>query len=167
MNSAIATKLNVLESAIVRIEEWAHVLFVVVKGLGARFVSKKVVEKKMETVLSIGAMEAIGNRWQKNGMDRIYFEVASLVSGLSNSKKRKIAGAKLYFDVDDHGFYDSINDSSIAKEAIASIRESCSVTQTVSTPCVSDNAKPYPGAMMTSTGDWVSAEEWDDIEGDM
>jgi len=45
MNSAIATKLNVLESAIVRIEEWAHVLFVVVKGLGARFVSKKVVKE--------------------------------------------------------------------------------------------------------------------------
>ena len=57
MNSAIATKLNVLESAIVRIEEWAHVLFVVVKGLGARFVSKKVVEEKMETVLSIGAQK--------------------------------------------------------------------------------------------------------------
>ena len=45
MNSAIATKLNVLESAIVRIEEWAHVLFVVVKGLGARFVSKKVLKE--------------------------------------------------------------------------------------------------------------------------
>jgi hypothetical protein len=41
--AAIATKLNVLESAIVRIEEWASVMFVVVKGLGARFVSKKVV----------------------------------------------------------------------------------------------------------------------------
>ena len=167
MKTAIATKLNILESAIVRIEEWAHVLFVVIKGIGARFVSKKVVEEKMETVLSIGAMEAIGNRWQKSGMDRIYFDVVSLVSGLSNSKKRKIAGGKLYFDLDDHGFYDSINDSSIAKEAIASIRESCSVTQPVSVPCASDNAKPYPGAMMTSTGDWVSAEKWDDIEGDM
>ena len=43
MNSSIAAKLNVLESAIIRIEEWAHVLFVVVKGLGARFVSKEVV----------------------------------------------------------------------------------------------------------------------------
>jgi hypothetical protein len=45
--AAIATKLNVLESAIVRVEEWANVMFVVVKGLGARFVSKKVVENKM------------------------------------------------------------------------------------------------------------------------
>lgn len=50
MNSAIAAKLNVLESAIVRIEEWVNVLFVVVKGLGARFVSKKIVEIKVETI---------------------------------------------------------------------------------------------------------------------
>ena len=49
MNSLIAAKLNVLETAIVRIEEWTHVLFVVVKGLGARFVSKKVVEVKKMT----------------------------------------------------------------------------------------------------------------------
>lgn len=52
MNTAIATKLNVLESAIVRIEEWTHVLFVVVKGLGGRFVSKKVIkeEKKVDRI---------------------------------------------------------------------------------------------------------------------
>ena len=40
--TTIATHLNVLESAITKTEEWANVLFVVVKGLGARFVSKKV-----------------------------------------------------------------------------------------------------------------------------
>jgi hypothetical protein len=39
---AIATHLNVLETAIVKIEEWANVIFVVAKGVGARFVSKKV-----------------------------------------------------------------------------------------------------------------------------
>ena len=50
--TAIATKLNVLESAIVRIEEWASVMFVVVKGLGARFVSKKAVEAKPMNVNS-------------------------------------------------------------------------------------------------------------------
>lgn len=56
--AAIATKLNVLESAIVRIEEWAHVLFVVAKGVGARFVSKKIgVEKKMERITLEQAQE--------------------------------------------------------------------------------------------------------------
>lgn len=50
MNTAIATKLNILESAIVRVEEWANVLFVVIRGLGGRFVSKKVIEvKKVES----------------------------------------------------------------------------------------------------------------------
>lgn len=42
MNAAIATHLNILESAIIRVEEWSKVLFVVAKGIGARFVSKKV-----------------------------------------------------------------------------------------------------------------------------
>jgi hypothetical protein len=47
--SNIAAKFNVLESAIVRVEEWASVMFCVVKGIGARFVSKKYKarEKKM------------------------------------------------------------------------------------------------------------------------
>ena len=47
MNTAIAHHLNVTESAIIRVEEWANVIFTVVRGIGARFVSKKVV--KMET----------------------------------------------------------------------------------------------------------------------
>lgn len=45
MRRAIAKHLNVKESAIIRIEEWAYVLFVVIKGVGGRFVSKKVVAK--------------------------------------------------------------------------------------------------------------------------
>lgn len=47
----IAAKFNVVESAIVRIEEWASVMFCVVKGIGARFVSKKLKaeETKMDT----------------------------------------------------------------------------------------------------------------------
>jgi hypothetical protein len=55
---AIATHLNVLETAIVRIEEWSNVLFVVAKGLGARFVSKKINVGKME--LFAGANLRIG-----------------------------------------------------------------------------------------------------------
>ena len=43
----IATSLNVSPNQIKRAEEWKNVLFVVVTGKGARFVSKKVL--KMET----------------------------------------------------------------------------------------------------------------------
>ena len=46
MNAAIAQHLNILESAIVKVEEWANVVFVVAKGIGARFVSKKITERK-------------------------------------------------------------------------------------------------------------------------
>jgi hypothetical protein len=44
--AAIANHLNVAASAIVEIQEWARVLWVRIKGVGARFVSKKVVEVK-------------------------------------------------------------------------------------------------------------------------
>lgn len=75
MNAAIATKLNVLESAIVRVEEWAHVLFVVVKGLGARFVSKKVVELKKMTKINIAnkVVALIGGKaWAGGDNIRVY-----------------------------------------------------------------------------------------------
>ena len=42
--TAIAQHLNVLESAITEVQEWARVLWVRVKGIGCRFVSKKVVK---------------------------------------------------------------------------------------------------------------------------
>ena len=44
--AAIANHLNVAAEAITEIQEWASVLWVRVKGLGARFVSKKVAEAK-------------------------------------------------------------------------------------------------------------------------
>jgi len=47
MTTAIAQHLNVAESAILEVQEWAHVLWVRVRGVGARFVSKKL-EKAMK-----------------------------------------------------------------------------------------------------------------------
>jgi hypothetical protein len=72
MNTAIAQKLNVLESAIVRVEEWANVLFVVVKGLGARFVSKKVIKvENLKTVKKTSASALIewrvGRKFEEKG----------------------------------------------------------------------------------------------------
>lgn len=77
MNTAIATKLSILESAIVRVEEWAHVLFVVVKGLGARFVSKKVkvVEPKKMTKIDVAnnVVALIGGKvWAGGDNVRVY-----------------------------------------------------------------------------------------------
>jgi hypothetical protein len=45
--SAIATKLNILDSAIIEIQEWASVLFVKFIG-GCRFISKKIGVTKIE-----------------------------------------------------------------------------------------------------------------------
>jgi hypothetical protein len=74
--AAIAKHLNVAESAIVRVEEWATVLFAVVKGIGARFVSKKVVEDKVMEVVetALGTAVRIAKRqnelmdlWNRHG----------------------------------------------------------------------------------------------------
>jgi hypothetical protein len=46
---AIANHLNVAADAIVEVQEWARVLWVRVRGLGARFVSKKVGQKMEAT----------------------------------------------------------------------------------------------------------------------
>jgi hypothetical protein len=75
MNAAIATKLNVLESAIVRVEEWVNVLFVVVKGLGGRFVSKKIVETKAMTKVDVAnkVVALIGGKvWVGGDNVRVY-----------------------------------------------------------------------------------------------
>jgi hypothetical protein len=46
--AAIAKHLNIAEALIAEVQEWAHVLWVRVKGVGARFVSKRVA--KMEII---------------------------------------------------------------------------------------------------------------------
>ena len=134
MNAQIAQHLNIAESAIIRIEEWANVLFVVCRKLGGRFVSKRVAKVATEQ-LSVVEMEKVGNRWQKNGMDRIYFDATWIARelGLSNSKSRKIAGAKLYYDCLDGQFYHNM--STEGNEAIRHIQRLCTVTVTAaSTP---------------------------------
>lgn len=50
MTAAIAQHLSITESAILRVEEWSQVLFVVARGLGGRFVSKKYQDKKMNAI---------------------------------------------------------------------------------------------------------------------
>jgi len=72
----IATSLNVSPNQIKRSEEWANVLFVVVKGLGARFVSKKVVKMEMtrsQLAKKIASdLDCTTKVWEKGGKVRVY-----------------------------------------------------------------------------------------------
>jgi len=82
MNTAIAQHLNIAESAITRVEEWASVLFVVVRGLGARFVSKKVtVVKTLKTKKTTSASGmvswSVGQKFRK---DDCVWQVTSAVN---------------------------------------------------------------------------------------
>ncbi len=89
--TAIAQNLNVAESAILRVEEWANVFFAVVKGLGARFVSKKATAMVKESISGAEFAAAIASKvrgtftpstgklqtafWgKKEGESRVYFK---------------------------------------------------------------------------------------------
>ena len=58
----IATSLNVSPNQIKRAEEWKNVLFVVVTGKGARFVSKKVLKMSSNVIVSNGIEFTIINK---------------------------------------------------------------------------------------------------------
>jgi hypothetical protein len=76
--AAIASHLNIAETIIASVEEWAHVLFVRFIGRRPRFVSKKVVEMDRQLVSAKEAaqkMAAIvgGKVWDKKpGEVRVY-----------------------------------------------------------------------------------------------
>jgi hypothetical protein len=57
--AAIANHLNVAASAIVEVQEWARVLWVRIKGVGARFVSKKVIAVKEDWIKVEVSCEAV------------------------------------------------------------------------------------------------------------
>lgn len=114
--AAIAQHLNVAETIIASVEEWAHVLFVRFVGRRPRFVSKKVaMNTEMTKEDLIEKMEAVGaTRWTKGAHDRhdrMYFHgsvVAKLLS-LSNSKARQINAAKFYYDLNTSEFVQGCN----------------------------------------------------------
>lgn len=156
---AIAQHLNVIESAIIRVEEWKSVIFAVVKGVGARFVSKKVVPAAPRP-LTADQLEAVGgNRWTKGDMDRIYFEISEFVE-LSNSKARKLAGTKLFFDLTDGEF--KTNATVCRDEVQDAIYTIKSAARKIA---VHAAVKNFCNMMQTSTGEWVTPDQWDGIEG--
>jgi hypothetical protein len=115
--TAIATKLNVLESAIVRIEEWTWVMFVVVKGLGARFVSKKVVAAvKMETKLDradkIVKELGYGKTWTGGNVVRVYFGSTSgyIEIGTKSVNCQKLKHSVAFMAIREAGLLDVTTD---------------------------------------------------------
>lgn len=83
--AAVARHLNVAESAVMRVEEWANCLFAVVRGIGARFVSKKVVKvPEVKTLHTVKKTSASGLVMWTPGMkfrqDDAVWEVTSAVN---------------------------------------------------------------------------------------
>lgn len=72
---AIAQHLNLAEELILEVQEWARVLWVRIKGMRPKFVSKKVAMEPQSDDL-VGLLLEAGftkaNLWQKHGLTRIY-----------------------------------------------------------------------------------------------
>lgn len=94
MNAQIAQHLNIAESAITRIEEWAKVLFVIAKGIGARFVSKKVVK-----MMKIEDAEKIASKIAPGRTVSVIDDGRVIVRRASNEEIAKLA---------DYGFRDGV-----------------------------------------------------------
>ncbi len=58
-----AKALNVNPSQVIRVEEWATVMFAVVKGIGARFISKKAFQTPATRVLTANTRRQERNLW--------------------------------------------------------------------------------------------------------
>ncbi|MEM9264007.1 MAG: hypothetical protein AAGA46_00610 [Cyanobacteria bacterium P01_F01_bin.13] len=127
--AAIARHLNIAESAIVRCEEWANVVFCVVRGLGARFVSKKIVKVTRSQVANqiASAVKKYDREnyqvkvWVKAGRCRLY--VKDL--GYSNAK----AQDRGYFSIGTDGALDWSNLKSCygIEEIVTEVLEGVSV----------------------------------------
>lgn len=89
MNAAIAQHLSIAEKAIIEIQEWASVLWVRVKGIGARFVSKKVVNTMSETLPALkGSEKQVA--WAENIRQQLV-ETHSAYVEFAEGKIRKLA----------------------------------------------------------------------------
>jgi len=144
--AAIASHLNVADSAIVEVQEWARVLWVRVKGLGARFVSKKVVNQMNVQY----QMRDCAGDWidiNANRLQSLCKQVFMTFEGRYTSVEdviSKIPAGRVYYDTD---WYASLRVKPDEKPA---------ATKPVAEP-----------TMVTSTGQVVDADDWDAIEGAM
>jgi hypothetical protein len=162
--AAIANHLNVAETAITEVQEWARVLWVRVRGLGARFVSKKVM-KAMDLLIEDGkgygaSITANGKRYYYNQAYQIAPElgiVAEVFGGFYDQQHCKIA-------LDAGGGAVQSHENSWGETVLESVSVS---SDDLIAYCNRLKAarNPHEGMMQTSTGDWVMADDWDAIEG--
>lgn len=154
MNAQIAQYLNIAESSIIRVEEWANVLFVVVRGFGARFVSKKVT--KMSNIPA-PRQTSHSTEWS----DGVNLS-ATVVVSKHNLYDTYSAGYMHGCHLEWVGSYTSLE---LAWEAAKIARAEYVKSEKVR-EIVADRAfAAAQGRMQTSTGEWVTADEWDEIEG--
>lgn len=149
--TAIARHLNVAESAITRCEEWARVLFVVVKGLGARFVSKKIMSSnsnfgKRQKITTPSGGWAVRREIDERWGGGFLYEVGSRMWGNGG---------------------DSIIGNARSQEELDELLEKAEAESAYSKRHEAQFRRIPAGYAVTSAGEVVLQADWDEIEGAM
>ena len=152
MNAAIAQHLNVAESAIVRVEEWASVMFAVIKGIGARFVSKKITEvKPMDMIVEAQCSDG---DWVKADLSRYSQQILDREDVIAPRYNRQ----PMTNQAEIASYLLAGNEINWGSDWYATIRAPKAKKELIFTEAPK---------MQTSTGEWVTPDEWDEIEGAM
>lgn len=161
--TAIAQHLNILDSAIIEVQEWASVIWVKFVG-GCRFVSKKINEAKKMSKLTIIDGKGFGATIvHEDGHSEYYSQL---------SGDLYIVGTVLgnYYDyqhcliaLDAGG---EVIDSSTSKWGETRLHKVSVDSDKLIEYCqkLEKARNPRAGMMQTSTGEWVMADDWDRIE---
>ena len=88
--TAIAQHLNVADEAIVEIQEWAKVLWVRVKGLGARFVSKKVGAVKEQKQLPESVVRRVAEAEKNRGNESRFKSCLKGLARLADNGRQQL-----------------------------------------------------------------------------
>jgi hypothetical protein len=172
MNSqAIATHLNILDSAIIEIQEWASVLWVKFVG-GVRFVSKKIGTAKMSLNNEFTqSLNGYGHRvWQhESGAQVEEMAEGEFCPTRYNGQTQCLIAGVGHKRIDDLGqaMMIAVEAQVVLNKEVQLAADQEKATAEKRAARQSQAFAATQGMMQTSTGQWVTADEWDDIEGAM
>jgi hypothetical protein len=169
--AAIANHLNVAASAIVEVQEWARVLWVRVKGLGARFVSKKVVTMTQQApqlgdYADFREFEKALIEWRTPSVVEEIAEQYQILSFRDGTFNATVWS----WNSPDRGYWATAN-TCWKLDSLESARQAVLTNHVPhiyrpSNALASVSTIPA-GYAVTSTGETVLIEDWDEIEGAM
>lgn len=164
--TAIAQHLHIATEAIIKIEEWASVLWVRFKG-GCKFVSKKIMKNQPVTAIkddAYGASVVVNNtKYHYSELNKtvnshlglsVVWETFLAFQNHSHCQIALDAGGEIVEAETNKWGETILKKVSVESDKLIAYCQKLKAAQ-----------NPHEGMMQTSTGEWVFADDWDVIEG--